>query len=482
MPTPASTSRVLSSPGRSLGLALAGLALGACLDSHSGTRLSFVPSCAEPVAQLAFIARGVGQAAIGRCGHVAVWREGEDRALEVYGPDLTLLGWREHPNGYAGEVLFTPSGERLVSSSLESDLGFGSADLFPIGPEEFAPNAQALIPDATLRFAGPPEILLGHDEVVTLVSTAVSGFETRIDLEDGTRIEFVGPYAAAGQRLLYALGDESLEVWPLYTLDLDTRAVTPLGEIRPSWFEADTVAHRETLRATGDGSRAVIARECRLAGGATPCPAELVRVVDVASGTPITAPPRWLSPKLGPGPLIAAETADGTGLIAADGTSRTLVGRSLVAVLDSHLVVADGPRLEVIDGMTGDTTPLGTGTLVANSPEGHAALAFDPRASGETRVTLWRSGQDVITYERPPVPPLPLADMPPSLIAKALFDDGVLLITDGSSTRVLAPGGAELASWEGTCARNPIRRGHYLFIERCHTPNDLLVRLDLAGC
>lgn len=486
MSVPAKHHRALPEPRPSLGLAVLSLALGACLDSNPGTRLSPFPNCSEPVAALAFVARGVGQAAIGRCGHVAVWREDEDRAVEVYGPDLTLLGWRKHPNGYAGEVVFTPSGERLVSSSLESDLGFGSADIFAIGAEErpgrlpgFAAAPSALIPEVTLDFAGPPEILLGHDEVVTLVSTSVSGHETRVDMEDGTRIEPIGPYAVAAERLLYARGDESLEERPLYALDLDTRAVTPIGEIRPSWFEADTLAHRETLLATGDGTRGVIVRECRFPGGGAQCPAELVRVVDAVTGSAITAPPGWLSPKVGQGPLIAAELDDGTGLVAADGTLRTLVDRALVAVLDDHIVVSDGPRLEAIDGVTGDTTPLGTGTLVATSPEGHAALVFDPLASGETRVTLWRAGRDPVTYERPPVPPLPLADIPPSLIAKALFDDGVTLVTDGSSTHVLDSRGIQIAAWEGTCTRDPLRRGRYLFIERCHTPNDLLVRVDL---
>lgn len=483
MPNLTSCSRALLALRFAPGLALvASLALGACLDSSSGTRLSPpIPNCSLPNAPLAFVTRGVGEAAVGRCGHVAVWREEGDRALEVYGPDLALLGWREQPNGYSGRLLFTPSGERLISWSLESDLGFGTAELFAIRTDPSdadlpAITPRALVPEGAIRFAGPPQVLLGHDAVVTLVSTAVSGRETRIDLEDGMRVEPIGPHAVAAQRLLYAVGDASLEARPLYALDLDTRAVTALGELHPNWFEADTLDHRETLRATGDGTRAVIVRECR---AATPCPDELVRVLDAASGSAIIPPPGWLSPQVGAGPLVAATTADGTGLIAADGTLRTLAARSLIAVLDGHIVAAGGDRLEAIDGLTGDATALGAGSLVATSLAGHAALVFDPRASGETRVTLWRAGEDLVTFAWPPLPSQPLADLPPSLSARALFDDGVALISDGTRTHVVDPGGREIVAWDGTCTQNPLRRGRYLFVERCHAPNDVLVRVEL---
>jgi len=450
--------------------------VAACLDPTAGTErdgLEPIDGCSQSVAALELIAREVGDAALGPCGHVAVWREGRDRALDLYGPDHDLMDRVADENGYAGGVEFSASGDRLLGWSLRSDLGFGSIEIYPL--------ASDLVASAKIDFAGPPTLLFGRDDRVAVVSTSVSGRETRIDLEDGTRIEPIGLFAIGGRRVVFAQGDPSDPSAPgrLAALDLDTRVVSSLGEIHPFWFEADTAAYRETLFATGDGTRAVIMRECRLADAAAPCATELARVLDTASGTAIIPPSGWRAPRIGPGPLVAAATADGTGLIAPDGTLRTLAGRSLVAVLDGHLLVSDGARLEAVDGTTGDATALGAGTLAATSREGHAAIVFDLRPSGETRVTLWRAGKELVTYERPPVPPQPLADVPPSLYAKVLFDDGVALISDGTRMRVLDPRGQEIATWDGTCVKSPLRRGRYLFVERCHAPNDLLVRVDL---
>jgi len=461
---------------------LLGLVLTGCLDSNPGTKAPpavALENCDLAVAPLGLLARDVSGAALGRCGHVGVWREATTRALELYRPDHTLVGRVPGDNGFGGEVAFSPSEESMVAWSLESDLGFGTAKVFRTDAE--------LVPVASIRFAGPPTLAFGDDEELTVVATEVPGGEGHIDTQDGTHIEAIEPLAQAGRQVIYMPAYTGEAARALFAFDLDLRTSQALGEIAPTWRQGDAAQQREVVQLSGDGRLVAIARECSLPNNAA-CPTALERVVDTATGKILVVPEGWTEPRVGAGALVAATVADGIGTIAADGVVRTLAGDEVVSVMAAHVLVRRGEIIEAVDPVTGLATPLGSGSKVSVSDGGRAALVAS-KGSRTWTFHLWGSNHDALSFDWAPSTTTDMTE--PKVVV--LFDDGVSIIADGLTARVIGAEGREVHRWDGPCVQRPyrsdappsrlrsvpLRRDRFLFAARCSAPNGLLVRVDL---
>ena len=467
---------------------LLGLALVGCLDPHAGIKTDstvVLARCDLAVAPLELLARDVGGAALGRCGHVGVWRETAARALELYRPDHTRAGRVAGDNGFGGEVAFSPSEERMVAWSLESDLGFGTANVYQTYAE--------LVPVASIHFQRSPTLAFGAGDELTVAAAGFSGGEGHIDAEDGTHIDAIEPLAYAGHQVIYMPTymptDTGAMSRALFAFDIDLRTSQPLGEIAPGWRQVDAASQREVVQLSGDGRRVVIARECSLPNNAA-CPTALLRVVDTATGQVLVAPEGWTEPRVGAGMLVAAAVSDGIGTIAADRVVRTLAARELVSVMAAHVLVRRGELIEAVDPLTGFATVLGSGSKVSVSDGGRAALVASKGPKIWT-FHLWGSDRDVASFEWAPSTPTDRTE--PKVVV--LFDDGVSIIADGLTARVIGAEGREVHRWDGPCVQRPyrsdappsrlrsvpLRRDRFLFAARCSALNGLLVRVDLES-
>jgi len=427
---------------RPLAIALACIAQGACLDATSGAQAgdaadtaqasdavpdtTVVAPCPTAGTRLELLESDTGDFALGRCGALAFWSEASPRALRFLSASHDIIASHVDGNGFSGNVRISSSGTYVVASSVRSDLGFGDAAIGAF------PSRGAFEVTRTIDFGGDPRIPSDRPLLV-------------------------------GELLVYS---ERLEDVQIYTLDLAAgTAPQAITGMQPDWLYGSSQRTRDAFRVSSDGSRIVLISVCE-AFGAGSCKATVRTVFDNA-GSVLATPTDWHDPLIGPGPIIAASSDDGTVVLDAAGTVHTIAGRTPVAVMHDHVITTRDARYyaNFVDAVP---TDLGAASTVVTSSGAYAAALFQSSES-DNALSLWRNrklvrADPMITYTK----------------LVHVSDDGITLALGAGQTVLLDVDGTVLHQWSSHCARNAQRVGGNLFFELCGTPNDELHRFDVT--
>lgn len=464
-------------------------ALSACLDATTGDRLSDVPDAPDAPsvpdagapevaptscpagASLAFIARDTGAFAVGPCGALAYWKEREGRSLELLAGTHERVASYSDPNGFSGTVRFSPSGRRVVATSLRSDLGFGDVRVGAF------PSAPPFVVDATLDFGGTVDLVFAaSDRIYALAHGGIGDPSDWVRIEDGVDLGPADGMASADDDVFYTLATSPAPASgadaTVHHLNITTGLSGPVTELRRAWVGGSTMRSRQGFVVTGDGTRVVVTNECK-AFGRPSCTTNAERIVDVATGAVLVDHLAWRAPRTGAGPLVAGDSDAGAVLVDATGVVVTLPDHKVVAVLADELLTTHEGDLYVVRGANGSEPSLVAREFVRleASPGGRsAAIRAGAGPEGASGLVLWVDHQAVA-----------VAGEPFTTAIVAVFDDGVTLVSSGTVVSLIGPDGATRRTWPGSCARNPLRRGASVFFEHCAAPNDELQRFDLES-
>jgi len=438
-----------------------------CLDATPGSRYeppdATGPTC-RGVAELGLVARDVGDFALAPCGALAYWDEAGDRALVFVGADHRELVRHADPAGYDGKVTLSPSGRRVIASSLRSDLGFGDVLVGAF------PARAPLEVDARIGFGGGASYLFRPDErLVVVAHGGVSDPRSWLAPEGAER---EGPIAlghASADAYFYVADGEveptAAEAQPIVRHDLATGAVRSVTTLRRGWLEGSTVRTRDAFLVTGDGGRVVVTSECEPYGQGA-CRTALRRIVDVATGEVLLEPSRWLGPVVSSGALVAADGDEGAWLFT--DAPHALPGHTVHALIGGELLTRSGGALWSVRGDAPDAPAHVIDDVEeTRASERQRALAIRHRVGDRTRLALRIDG---------------------ALVRTELEAEAIGAVDDGGHVLVRTPDGLALVGGDGRVRsrfdvgrlRSAVFRSRALFLELCAGNAGLTVGQDCA--